>query len=97
MARARTIVLVLRAPVSRADANWLHEAVRRQALDDDAALVVCQVSGPTDVGVVDALARIALLARRSNLAVRVRCDNPLLHLCGLDEVLPACLPPPVPS
>ena len=100
MAHPRAVVLEVRAPVSRYDADRLHDAVRRHALDDDAVLVVCRLSGAVDIGVVDALARISLLAGRSGLAVRLRCDSPplrqLLHLCGLDDVLstrPATGPP----
>jgi hypothetical protein len=89
--RARTVVLDVRAPLSPADADRLCEAVQQPAHDDDAVLVVCAVTGPADVGVVEALARVGLLARRAGLVVRVRCDSeplrPLLHLCGLDEVL----------
>ncbi|HVM26424.1 MAG TPA: hypothetical protein VM433_01975 [Mycobacteriales bacterium] len=88
---ARTVELEVRAPLSHAEVDRLCEAVVRHVADDT-VLVVCVLAGPVDVGVVDALARIGLLARRTGLTVRVRCDSgplrPLLHLCGLDDVLP---------
>ena len=70
--------------------------MQQQAQDPSAALVVVVLSGPAEVAVVDALARVGLVARREGLAVRVRCDGgpirPLLQLCGLDDVLPPLAP-----
>ena len=82
----------VRGPLTPADVQGLCDRLREQAVDRTASVVVCVLSGPAEVSVVDALARIGLTARREGLAVRVRCDSgplrPLLHLCGLDDVLP---------
>jgi predicted lactoylglutathione lyase len=89
---AGTLELHLRAPLTPADVDALCLRVREQAADVTAALLVCVLTGPAEVSVVDALARVGLTARREGLAVRVRCDGgplrPLLQLCGLDDVLP---------
>jgi hypothetical protein len=106
-APAGTVVVDVQAPLSAADLDALTEQVRRGAADPRAVLVLAVLSGPADAAVVDALARLALVARRHGLALRVRCDEgplrPLLHLCGLDDVVPdetlslrppVCEPPP---
>jgi anti-anti-sigma regulatory factor len=60
------------------------------------ARVVCDVAGltPADLDAVDALARLALVARRAGAAVWVRDPSPelcaLLDLVGLARVLPVC-------
>jgi anti-anti-sigma regulatory factor len=60
--------------------------------------IECDVAGlaPADIEVVDALARLALIARRHGTRVCVRDPSPelreLLDLAGLGRVLPVCRP-----
>lgn len=93
------IVVVVDGRITRADAPPLCERVRvlLQRGDGD---VVCDVSAlvDPDVGTVDALARLALTARRFGRELRLRhaCGDlrDLLVLVGLDGVvsLAATLP-----
>ena len=54
-------------------------------------VVVCELTGPADVAVVDALARLQLVARRRGLRCDVRVEGPeligLLDLLGLRGAL----------
>ena len=90
-APARTVVVDVGAPLTADDLAALTEQVRGHAEDPGAVLVLAVMPGPAHAGVVDALARLALVARQHGLALRVRCDDgplrPLLHLCGLDDVV----------
>lgn len=87
-----TVVVVLDGPIARADAPPLCERVRvlLQRSDGD---VVCDVGAlvAPDVGTVDALARLALTARRFGRRLRLRhaCGDlrDLLVLVGLDGVV----------
>lgn len=93
------IVVVVDGRITRADAPPLCERVRvlLQRSDGD---VICDVSAlaDPDVGTVDALARLALTARRFGRRLRLRhaCGDlrDLLVLVGLDGVvsLAATLP-----
>jgi hypothetical protein len=52
------------------------------------ARVVVEVSGPTDLEVLDAIARLALCARRLDVLLEVHgADRALVELVGLSEVL----------
>ena len=84
------LVVHLCAPVTPADLQRL--CARVDDAHSEAVVVECWLHGRPDASVVQALARVALVAHRSALAVRVRDDSghlrPLLELCGLGDVLP---------
>jgi len=51
-------------------------------------VVVCELTGPLDLTVLDALARLVLAARRRGLRCELSSTEPgLLCLTGLDEAL----------
>lgn len=51
-------------------------------------VVVCELRGPLDLTLVDALARLVLVARRRGLRCELRVDDPgLLELTGLCAAL----------
>ena len=63
-------------------------AARGRLPSMERTVVVCELTGPLDLTVLDALARLVLAARRSGL----RCDltsteSGLLRLTGLDNAL----------
>jgi hypothetical protein len=83
-----------------ADIPALVARVRERLEVEAAGLVVCDVgrlAGP-DIGTVDALARLALAARRFGCSVILRDASPdlreLLALAGMTRVIP-CLALPV--
>ncbi|MGH8901205.1 MAG: STAS domain-containing protein [Egibacteraceae bacterium] len=79
-----TIVLVIDGPIAPADVPGLCERVRVVLEHSDADLMTCDVGAlvDPDVGTIDALARLALTARRLGRQVRLR------HACGeLQELL----------
>ncbi|MPZ86896.1 MAG: STAS domain-containing protein [Nitriliruptorales bacterium] len=96
-----TTVLVIDGPIARADVSGLCERVRVLLEGGDADVVVCDVAALVnpDAGTVDALARLALTARRFGRQVRLRHDSgelrELLALAGLADVLPGCAGSPV--
>lgn len=54
----------------------------------DKAVLSCELHGRVDLAVVDALARLVLVARRRGLRCELRTtDDGLLRLTGLDTVL----------
>jgi hypothetical protein len=84
----------LDGPRMRSLVGWL-----RGLLDGDGpTAVVCDVAGltPADMDAVDALARLALLARRRRVPLWVRDPSAelcaLVDLAGLSRVLPVCPP-----
>jgi anti-anti-sigma regulatory factor len=89
-----TVVLVVRGTIGPAEIPQLCA----QALDllerSGADVVVCDVGGvvESDVGTIDALARLALTLRRLGRRVQLRDPCPglraLVMLTGLDDVLP---------
>jgi ABC-type transporter Mla MlaB component len=89
-----TVVLVVRGTVGPAEIPQLCS----QALDllecTGADVVVCDVAGivGSDVGTIDALARLALTVRRLGRSIQLRdpCPNlqALVSLTGLGDVLP---------
>jgi anti-anti-sigma regulatory factor len=89
-----TVVLVVEATIGAADARAL--ADRMHALIEGQArrLVLCDVTVIVrpDIATVDALARLALGARRAGCRVGLRHASPelrnLLALAGLGQILP---------
>jgi hypothetical protein len=83
--------MALRA-VTRADVTAACERLRALAGDGGVALVACDASAlGAELAAVDALARLALLARRLGCPLRVRRASPqlraLVALCGLGDAL----------
>jgi anti-anti-sigma regulatory factor len=83
----------------RMDATRLHTLVgwvRGLLAAGGPTHIECDVAGlaPADIEVVDALARLALVARRHGTRLCVRDPSPelreLLDLAGLGRVLPVC-------
>ncbi|MGH8934445.1 MAG: STAS domain-containing protein [Egibacteraceae bacterium] len=91
--RPGPIVVVLGGAIGRAAVLALCERVRVALEGCDARVVICDVGEVTDpdIGTVDALARLALTARRLGGEVRLRqaCGElqELLALVGLDDVV----------
>ncbi|MQA85581.1 MAG: STAS domain-containing protein [Streptosporangiales bacterium] len=89
-------VLVIGGPIGPADVPRLGEHIRTLLEGSDADLVVCDVASLTDpdAGTVDALARLALTARRLGRRFGLRHASrelqELLALVGLSDVLPLC-------
>ena len=88
-AQRATVVLRVRGPVRPGDADRLCDRLR--ALRSDGPCVVVHVRGAVDLGVVDVLARLQLVARRSDGSARLRVVadglDDLLALTGLQDVL----------
>ena len=85
-------VIVIIGPIVAVDVPRLCEHVRSLLETSNAAVMVCDVGAlvDPDVGTVDALARVALTARRLGRQIRLR-DAPreltqLLALVGLADV-----------
>ncbi len=74
-----TAVLALRGPVAPAEVRALAERLAGRLHAD----AVVEVGGTVDVGVVDVLARLALVARRRGVRLRVRADEGLAGLLAL--------------
>jgi ABC-type transporter Mla MlaB component len=89
------IVLVIGGPIPGSCVPGICERVRVLLEDGDAELVVCDVAAlaDPDLGIVDALARLQLTARRLGRQVRLRHVSrelrELLALAGLAGVVPA--------
>jgi ABC-type transporter Mla MlaB component len=89
-----TTQLVVRGRIGRADGLALSERVRAMLGEDQAGRLECDVRGlvESDLGTVDALARLQLTARRLGGSVRLRNApaelRELLALAGLGEVIP---------
>jgi ABC-type transporter Mla MlaB component len=90
------IIVVIGGPIAGTDVCGLCERVRVVLEGSDADVVVCDVSAlvDPDVGMADALARLALTARRLGRQVRLRHASrdlqELLAFIGLGDVLPVC-------
>jgi ABC-type transporter Mla MlaB component len=92
-ARRRTVAVTVPSPLSRAQLPGLHR--RTCALldgEEGCERLLCRVAGvAADAVAVDALARLALAARRSGCDVRLCGASPellgLVELLGLAEVL----------
>jgi len=87
-------VLVVAAPIARADVQPLCDELRVRLEASDADRVVCDVGAvmDPDVGAVDAVARLALTARRFGRRIGLVHAPPelqdLLALAGLADVVP---------
>ena len=92
------IVIGINGRVAREELPALYARACARLLDSDAALVICDVGGLTDLDAValDALVRLQLAARRSGRQLRIRnasCELlELLDLAGLRDVVPSCGP-----
>jgi ABC-type transporter Mla MlaB component len=87
------LVFAISGPISRADLPGLCECVCVLLEQNEADVVVCDVSGVRpDAVTVDALARLQLAARRRACQVRLRNVSDelreLLAFMGLRDVLP---------
>ncbi len=84
--------LVIAGPVADGDVAALCARLRELARDDPVRIVVCDVGTlAPEARSVDALARLALTARRLGCPLRLRNVSPqlrgLVGFCGLDGVL----------
>lgn len=92
--RTPTVIMIVRSPITAADVPQLCERVNSLLLHSGAGLLVCDVSLLTepDAATLQALARMALTARRLGRRMRLRqpCGRlqDLLALAGLCDVLP---------
>jgi hypothetical protein len=94
---ADVVTVRVHGPLSAAQVRGLHERLEARLAGGDPPcsrtpkVVICCVDGCADVSVIDALARIALVATRNHAAVRVRSDAQelagLLALTGLASVI----------
>ena len=88
----RTVTLAIRVPLEHADLAGLFERTCGLLQGGSAELLRCEVAGvPADGVAVDALARLALAARRSGCRVRL-CGasaelRALVGFVGLGDVL----------
>lgn len=91
---ASTVVVVLGGPLGPADVPRLCERLRGMVEGRDAGLLVCDVGALrcVDLGTVDALARLWLVALRLGWSFQLRAASPglreLLDLVGVADVLP---------
>ena len=88
------LFLVLDGRISAGDVPALVERLRPELAAGSTPLVTCDVErvAPTDIGTVDALARLALAIRRCGARMRIERASPelrdLLGLAGLRRVVP---------
>jgi len=98
--RRRTVTMTVPSPLARAELPALFaRTCELLALGRGCELLLCEVRGiDADAVAVDALARLALAARRSRCEVRLRGASPellgLVELTGLSEVLRSEQPAP---
>ena len=91
--RAGVLVVTIRGAIVHADAERLTDRLRASLRASAAGTVVCDVAGlvEVDMAAVDALARLALVARRDGRRLRLRGASPalreLIALSGLAGVL----------
>jgi ABC-type transporter Mla MlaB component len=88
----QTAILAIRGPLERADLPGLSARTRALLASSEAAVLRCEVSQlAADAVAVDALARLALVARRSGCQVRLCGASAelyaLIAFMGLDDVL----------
>ena len=85
------VVVRLQAPIGPARARAICQRVT-QLLAVATGELACHVGGPVDLGLVDALLRLQVLARREGWSLIVHAAGPelsdLLVLVGLDGSLP---------
>jgi hypothetical protein len=88
------VLLVLDGPICAGDVPALVERLRPELAAGSKPLVTCDVEhvAPTDIGTVDALARLALALRHCGARMRIERASPelrgLLGLAGLRGVVP---------
>lgn len=92
MRHRTTITIAIQGPILRSDLPGLYERVCRLAARGAAAILVCDLLAvDADAVSVDALARLALAARRYDCQVRLRGASrelrELVSFMGLEEVL----------
>jgi ABC-type transporter Mla MlaB component len=90
----RTVSLTIRGPLEREDLAGLFARTCALLHGARPEVLCCELAGvEPDAVAVDALARLALAARRGGCSVRLRgvCDelSELITLTGLDDVLRA--------
>lgn len=102
--RERTVTVTVAGPLARDDLPELFERTCALLAGTQAELLLCEVAGvQADAVAVEALARLALAARRNSCAVRLHGASVQLRglvcLCGLDDVLIAAegQPPAAPG
>ena len=78
-----TPVLALRGPVAAVQAGAMADRLAARLSAD----AVVEVGGTVDLGVVDVLARLALVARRRGVRLCVRADEGLTGLLALTGLL----------
>lgn len=88
----RSATLTIRGPLRRADLPGLFERTCALLLAGEVDVLVCEVAGViADAVAVDALARLALAARRCGCQARLRGASDellsLVDLLGLADVL----------
>jgi hypothetical protein len=85
------VVVAVCGPLGAEQVRQVCDRVRARLAAADVDLVVCVPTTPADLGLVDLLARLTLVARRAGAVVRVlptADDLPvLLQLTGLDREL----------
>ena len=93
-----TIVLIIEGSITPRDLDDLCGRVRTILDETHADRVVCDLAGVVepDATTIDALARLQLTCGRLGLRITLRRAttelHELLHLAGLDEVIPRCGP-----
>ena len=94
------LVVHMQAPLDPAEVQRVCASLRGVLEPDPTRVVVCHVHGTPDVTVVGALARLGMLCRRLDVAMRIRSTGTeptaleeLLELTGLVDLLPARLHP----
>jgi ABC-type transporter Mla MlaB component len=99
----RSVSIEIRAPLRREDLPGLVERTCALLAEQPCEVLRCEVGGiAPDAVAVDALARLALAARRGDCAVLLTGVSPklrtLICFAGLDDVLLAseCVPAPTP-
>jgi hypothetical protein len=68
----RSVVIALDAPLSPAASKAAFRQVETLLSAGGYVEIVCDVSGRPDLGLIDVLARLALLTQRSRVCLRVR-------------------------
>ena len=94
MRQRTTTTIAIQGPILRSDLPGLYRRVCQLLVRREAPIVICDVRGvEADAVSVEALARLALVARRNDCQVRLREASKelreLVSFMGLEEVLSA--------
>ncbi len=97
MRHRKTTTIAIQGPILRTDLPGLYERVCHLVARGEAPILVCDLLAvEADAVSVDALARLALAARRYDCQVRLRGASKelreLVSFMGLEEVLSASAP-----